>query len=57
MIDIEVDRTLGRDMLDILREVRLIRLRNGALQLAIARRPRSSKHLPRGNDVTCRERD
>src|ERR1700751_323164 len=30
MIDIEVDRTLGRDMLDILREVRLIRLRNGA---------------------------
>jgi hypothetical protein len=31
MIDIEVDRTLGRDMLDVLREVRLIRLRNGAL--------------------------
>ena len=30
MIDIEVDRTLGRDMLDVLREVRLIRLRNGA---------------------------
>jgi hypothetical protein len=31
MIDIEVDRALGRDMLDVLREVRLIRLRNGAL--------------------------
>ena len=31
MIDIEVDRTLGTDMLDVLREVRLIRLRNGAL--------------------------
>jgi Transmembrane secretion effector len=30
MIDIEVDRTLGRDMLDVLREVRLIRVRNGA---------------------------
>src|ERR1700737_4645543 len=30
MIDIEVDRTLGRDLLDLLREVRLIRLRNGA---------------------------
>src|ERR1700732_5537448 len=31
MIDIEVGRTLGRDMLDVLREARLIRLRNGAL--------------------------
>jgi hypothetical protein len=30
MIDIEVNRTFGRDMLDVLREVRLIRLRNGA---------------------------
>lgn len=30
MIDIEVNRALGRDMLDVLREVRLIRLRNGA---------------------------
>jgi Transmembrane secretion effector len=30
MIDIEVGRTLGRDMLDVLREARLIRLRNGA---------------------------
>jgi len=30
MLDLEVDRTLGRDMLDVLREVRLIRLRNGA---------------------------
>jgi MFS family permease len=30
MIDVEIDRTLGREMLDVLREVRLINLRNGA---------------------------
>jgi MFS family permease len=30
MIDVEVDRTLARDTLDTLREVRLIHLRNGA---------------------------
>ena len=30
MIDVEIDRTLGREMLDVLREVRLIHLRNGA---------------------------
>jgi len=56
MIDIEVDRTLGRDMLDVLREVRLIRLRNGAFSWRLARRPRSSKYLPRGNDVSILDR-
>ena len=30
MIDVEIDHTLGRDVLDVLREVRLINLRNGA---------------------------
>lgn len=30
MFDVEVDRMLGRDMLDVLREIRLIHLRNGA---------------------------
>ena len=30
MIDVEVDRMLGREMLDVLREIRLIHLRNGA---------------------------
>ena len=30
MIDVEIHHTLGREMLDILREVRLINLRNGA---------------------------
>src|SRR4029077_8039539 len=30
MIDVEIDHTLGREMLDVLREVRLINLRNGA---------------------------
>src|SRR6266446_2055017 len=30
MIDVEVDRTLGREALEIMREVRLIHLRNGA---------------------------
>jgi MFS family permease len=30
MMDVEIDHTLGRDMLAILREVRLINLRNGA---------------------------
>ena len=30
MIDVEIDHTRGRDMLDVLREVRLIHLRNGA---------------------------
>jgi MFS family permease len=30
MIDVEIDRMLGRDMLDVLREIRLIHLRNGA---------------------------
>ena len=30
MIDVEVDRVLGQDMLDVLREMRLIHLRNGA---------------------------
>jgi hypothetical protein len=30
MIDVEVDRTLGRDAIETLREVRLIHLRNGA---------------------------
>jgi Transmembrane secretion effector len=30
MIDVQIDHTLGREMLDTLREVRLINLRNGA---------------------------
>jgi MFS family permease len=30
MIDVEIDRMFGRDMLDVLRELRLIHLRNGA---------------------------
>jgi MFS family permease len=30
MFDVEVDRMLGREMLDVLREIRLIHLRNGA---------------------------
>jgi Transmembrane secretion effector len=30
MIDVEVDRTIAREMLSVLREVRLIHLRNGA---------------------------
>jgi MFS family permease len=30
MIDVEIDHRLGRDMLDVLRETRLIHLRNGA---------------------------
>jgi MFS family permease len=30
MIDVEIDRMLGKDMLDVLRELRLIHLRNGA---------------------------
>jgi MFS family permease len=30
MIDVEIDHMLGRDMLDVLREIRLIHLRNGA---------------------------
>ncbi|MBV8140744.1 MAG: MFS transporter [Verrucomicrobia bacterium] len=30
MIDVEIDHTFGKDMLDTLREVRLIHLRNGA---------------------------
>ena len=30
MFDVEVDRLLGREMLDVLREIRLIHLRNGA---------------------------
>ena len=30
MIDVEIDRMFGKDMLDVLRELRLIHLRNGA---------------------------
>jgi MFS family permease len=30
MIDVEIDRAFGKDMLDVLRELRLIHLRNGA---------------------------
>jgi Transmembrane secretion effector len=30
MIDVEIDRLLGRDLLDVLRELRLIHLRNNA---------------------------
>ena len=56
MFDVEVDRMLGREMLDVLREIRLIHLRNGAFSWRSARRPRSTKYLPHGNDVSILDR-
>ena len=56
MIDVEIDRTRGLGMIDVLREVRLIHLTKRRLQLATARRSRPAEQLPDGNVVPILDR-